>query len=60
MSIIAQLEQIKDKYFKQEIDYAEAKKQANPLINKFNAVSREKAKKYNLRPKTISFAGFMR
>lgn len=42
------------------IDYAEAKKMASPYVKAFNEKSREIAKKYNQRPRTINVASYLR
>jgi len=43
-----------------EITYDEAKALCADPINELNRVSREKAIKYGLRPRKISFSGLMR
>lgn len=50
----------RDSYKAGFIDRKEAKKLIAPYIDMFNDKSREIAKKYNMKPKTISFAGFVR
>lgn len=47
-------------YRRGEITRAEAITMCTPYLNAFNAKSKEIAKKYNQRPKTIGFAGFVR
>jgi len=42
------------------IEYAEAKKKAQPLIDEINQLGKEKAKKYHVRFRPISFAGIAR
>ena len=43
-----------------EISYDEAKVMAKPYVDAFNDKSKEIAKKYNMRPKTISVNKFLR
>lgn len=43
-----------------EISYDEAKKRIMPYINKYNEVSKEKAKKFKVRPLILSFSSFIR
>jgi hypothetical protein len=50
----------KEMYKVGSITRAEAKTLIMPYIEAFNAKSKEIAKKYNQRAKTISFAGFVR
>lgn len=50
----------RDSYKAGFIDRDEAKKLIAPYIAMFNAKSKEIATKYNMKPKTISFAGFVR
>lgn len=61
------LEQIKEQAFIARDSYKagfisreEAKRLIMPYINAFNDKSKEIAKKYNMKPKTISFIGFCR
>lgn len=42
------------------ITRTEAKMMIDPYIKKFNEVSKEKASKYNVKPKLISFSNFVR
>lgn len=42
------------------ITYEEAKEKIQPFIDCFNAISTEKAKKYHLRARRISFSSFIR
>ena len=42
------------------ITYDEAKKMAKPYVDAFNEKSKEIAKKYKVRPKTISVSSFLR
>ena len=42
------------------ITYEQAKKQAEPIIASINAKAREIAKKYNHRPRLVSFNEIMR
>jgi len=60
MKPIEELSNIKTALLAGLISYDEAKVQAKPFIKKFNDVSREKAIKYNVGAKFISFAGFIR
>ena len=50
----------KDLYRIGAISRSEAKERILPYIEVFNAKSKEIAKKYGMRGKTISFAGFVR
>lgn len=43
-----------------KISREEAKQQIMPYINHFNERSKEIAKKYKMKPKTITFAKFIR
>lgn len=60
MKAIEELQLIKLQYYSKEIDYKEAKKLAEPFINEMNNQSVVIAKKYNQKPKLISFSSFMR
>ncbi len=60
MRPIEELSNIKTALLAGIITYDAAKIQAKPFIKVFNDISKEKALKYGLRPKLISFAGFMR
>ena len=60
MKVIEELSNIKTALLAGLITYDEAKLQAKPFIKIFNDISKEKAIKYGVRAKTISFAGFMR
>ena len=50
----------RDSYKGGFIERQEAKRLIDPYIKAFNAKSAEIAKKYNMKPKTITFAGFVR
>ena len=43
-----------------KIDRKQAKEEIDPYINLFNKKSKEIAKKYNLKPKLITFSSFVR
>lgn len=55
-----QLNEIKYKLHIGIISYDEAKKRAKPLLKIMNDKSIELAKKYNVKPKKITFTSFMR
>lgn len=55
-----QIEIIKLRLLSNDISHGEAKELAKPFIDEINEKSKEIAKKYNKKPKLISFAGFMR
>jgi hypothetical protein len=57
---IEELELIKIRYFSGELNYSQAKELAQPFIDIINTQSERIAKKYNQKPKKISFTGFMR
>lgn len=42
------------------ISYDEAKQRATPFLNAMNEKSKEIAKRHGVKPKKITFAGFMR
>lgn len=54
------MEAIRAKLAQGEISYAEAKSQAEPIIASINAKAKEIAKKYNQRPRLVSFNEIMR
>lgn len=56
----AHAEQGRALYRRGEITRKQAQDMCKPYIDAFNARSKEIAKKYNQRPKTINFAGFVR
>lgn len=60
MRVIEELSNIKTALLGGFITYDEAKLQAKPFIKIFNDISKEKAKKYGVKAKFISFTGFMR
>ncbi|MGF2053650.1 hypothetical protein [Vagococcus fluvialis] len=53
-------EEARRSYRSNLINRDEAVKQINPFIEAYNKKSKEIAKKYNQRPKTISVASFLR
>ncbi|MGX7025856.1 hypothetical protein [Vagococcus hydrophili] len=53
-------EEARRSYRSSLINRDEAVKQINPFIEAYNKKSKEIAKKYNQRPKTISVASFLR
>jgi hypothetical protein len=55
-----QAEETKFLYKTGQITRDEAAAGIMPFINAFNEKSKEIAKKYNMKPKTINFAGFLR
>jgi len=42
------------------ISYDEAKRRIMPYIDKWNMVSKEKSKKFHVRPRKITFSSFIR
>jgi hypothetical protein len=42
------------------ITYEEAKRRVMPYLNKLNQVGKEKAKKFGLKARTVSFPSFIR
>ncbi|MEX2444491.1 MAG: hypothetical protein WD492_12860 [Alkalispirochaeta sp.] len=60
MEHVERLRVIRARLHTGELEYREARRLAEPHIRAFNAVSREKAKKHGVRPKLMTFAGFMR
>lgn len=55
-----QLNEIKYKLHIGIISYDEAKKRAKPLLKIMNDKAVEISKKYNIKPKKITFSSFMR
>lgn len=59
--IIDKLNEIKYQLKIGAISYDEAKEKATPVINEFNAISKEKAKNFTYaKYRPITFSGFMR
>lgn len=56
----AQAFEAKNKFMVGELSRDEAKKFVEPYLEAVNARSKELAKKFNMRPKLVSFSGFMR
>jgi putative uncharacterized protein gp37 len=61
------MEELKNKAFDARVSYkngfitrTEAKEYIQPYIDMFNKKSKEIAKKYGMKPKTITMAGFLR
>jgi hypothetical protein len=55
-----QIKEIRRRMLRGEISYAEAKTEAEPIINAINAKAAELAKKYNMKAAKVSFAAMMR
>lgn len=55
-----QADEYKALYKMGKITRNEAAEYIMPYINAFNEKSKEIAKKYNMKPKTINFAGYLR
>lgn len=55
-----QIEAIRAQLSRGFITYEQAKQQAEPIIAKINAKAREIAKKYNQRPRLLTFNEIMR
>lgn len=55
-----QIDAIKALLASGQISYAEAREQAEPIIAKINAIAKEIAKKYSVRPRLISFSEIFR
>ena len=59
-TVIDKLNQIKAGFYTGFYSYDEAKKLAVPWIKKFNTRAKEIANKHGVKPKYMTFSGFMR
>jgi hypothetical protein len=57
---IEELDLIKLRLYSKEINYKQAKFLAKPYVDIINNKAKEIAKKYNMKPKLVSFSGIMR